>query len=289
VKREGVARIVVTVLAHNEEARIGICLRSLIDQPGEIHVVVNGSTDRTAEIARGFAGVTVHEYRQGGKSRSWSRFVLDETETYADVHVFVDGDAEIARGSVQALADTLLADPHANACAGLPLNGRKVAAYRAAVVRDHGIFGDLYVLKGAFLERMKADGIRLPDDLIGDDGLIGAMAKTDLGDESHWDDKRLIVAESAGWLCEPTRAFSPSSWRVQYRRMIAYSVRHFQNRIVSDIMRRDGPAGLPRALSALYGEWLPRFRPRSSLVTGWFDRLALAKMRAAAAQDRAMH
>lgn len=280
------ARIVVTVLAHNEEARIGICLRSLVGQPGEIHVVVNGSRDRTAEIARGFAGVIVHEYAQGGKSRSWNRFVLDETQTFADVHVFVDGDAVIAPGAVQALADALLADSHANACAGLPLNGRKVAAYRAAVVRDHGIFGDLYALKGSFLARMKARAIRLPDDLIGDDGLIGALAKTDLGDESRWDESRLIAADAAGWLCEPTRALSPRSWGVQYRRMIAYSVRHFQNRIVSDIMRRDGPAGLPRALSLLYAQWLPQFSPRRSPAKWWFDRRALALLRAAAATDR---
>jgi glycosyltransferase involved in cell wall biosynthesis len=280
-----VTRIVVTVLAHNEQARIGACLAGLVDQPGEIHVVVNGSRDRTAEIARGFSGVTVHDYAEGGKSRSWSRFVLDETSAYADVHVFVDGDAEIAPGSVAALAERLMADRHANACAGLPLNGRRAEFYRAQVIREHGIFGDLYALKGEFLARMKAAGIRLPGDLIGDDGLIGAMAKTDLHDETQWDETRIIACPRAGWLCEPTRLLSPASWRIQYRRMINYSVRHFQNRIVSDIMRREGPTGLPRELASLYGEWLMRFSPRPSPAHWWFDRLALARMRAAA-RDR---
>jgi hypothetical protein len=63
--------------------------------------------------------------------------------------------------------------------------------------------------------------------------------------------------------------------------MINYSVRFFQNRIISDIMSREGPDGLPAELRHLYPQWLPGFTPRSG-PTGWFDRRALARMRAAA-------
>jgi len=70
----------------------------------------------------------------------------------------------------------------------------------------------------------------------------------------------------------------PSTWRMQYKRLINYSVRFYQNRIVSDIMTREGPDGLPARLSSLYEEWLPRWHPRPGL-TGWFDRKALARMR----------
>ncbi len=61
-------------MAHNEEARIAKCLNSLpLGNPDVvIHVVVNGSTDRTAEIARALAAgtdnIVVHEYAEGGKS-----------------------------------------------------------------------------------------------------------------------------------------------------------------------------------------------------------------------------
>jgi hypothetical protein len=64
--------------------------------------------------------------------------------------------------------------------------------------------------------------------------------------------------------------------------MINYSVRHFQNRIVSEIMRGPGPSALPARLADLYGEWLPRFAPRLSPVWWWFDRQALARMRLSA-------
>ena len=54
---------IVAVLAHNEERRIARCLASLpLGDPSiDVHVGVNGSRDRTAQIARGFDWVTVHE------------------------------------------------------------------------------------------------------------------------------------------------------------------------------------------------------------------------------------
>jgi glycosyltransferase involved in cell wall biosynthesis len=276
-------RIVVGVLAHNEERRIARCLSSLpLGEPGiAVHVVVNGTTDRTAEIARGFP-VTVHDWPQGGKSRSWNRFVLDMPEVDGDAFVFVDGDAELAPGSIEALADELMANPAANAASGLPLNGRKVEQYRAGLVSSHGLFGDLYALSGDFVRRLRASGIRLPEDLIGDDSLVGALAKTDLKGEGEWREDRVRPCLAAGFRCDPTSLASPASLKNQYRRMINYSVRHFQNRIVSAIMRGEGPSALPGRLADLYGEWLPRFAPRLNPAWWWFDRQALARMRLSA-------
>lgn len=275
--------VAVCVLAHNEERRIATCLESLLaDDPALwVHVVVNGSTDRTAQIASAFAqgrpNLRIHDYREGGKARSWNRFLFDDLTAFSDTHVFVDGDAQVAPGSVAALAATLRAHPHANAASGLPLNGRNVEAYRAGLSAEHGMFGDLYALRGDFLARMKARGLRLPVDLIGDDGLIGALAKTDLGPESAWDESRLLPCPEAGFLCEPANLARPWTLRHQYRRMINYSVRHFQNRILTDILRRAGPDGLPERMADLYPEWLPRFAPRRG-PSWWFDRAALARM-----------
>ena len=276
--------ILVAVLAHNEERLIAACLESLADY--DVHVIVNGSTDGTAAIARRCAAVTVHEYAEPGKARSWNRFVFDDCPTIAETHVFVDGDCVVAPGSIEALAQALRDNPWANAAAGLPLNGRNADFYRSALIREHGLFGDLYALRGSFLERMKATGICLPDDLVGDDGLIGALVKTDLANESDWVEARVCAAPDAGWLCRPTRLVDPASWRTQYARMINYSVRHFQNVIVSDIMRGAGPIALPARLAMLYPDWLDRFTPRRTFRWWWFDRRALARMPAAAARDQ---
>ncbi len=281
------ASICVTVMAHNEEARIARCLNSLpLDDAGVVfHVVVNGTTDGTAAIARqiavGRANVFVHDYKEGGKSRSWNRFVLDELPDYYDVHVFADGDGQILAGSVNALADALRADAHLNAVSALPRNGRGVEFYRQAIRDEHGLVGDLYAVRGDFLRRMKAANIRLPEDLIGDDGLIGALAKTDLQGEGHYDPERLIPCEDAGYLCDPISLWQPASWRLQYRRMINYSVRHFQNGLITDVMRGPGPSALPQRLALLYPETLSKMRPRNRFPEYWFDRLALKRMAAA--------
>ena len=276
--------ICIAVLAHNEEARIAACLNSLPlgEKDVAIHVLVNGSNDATAAIAGGVAAaarnVTVHIFREGGKARSWNRFLFDELDGFHDTHIFVDGDAEIVPGSIEALKLALKAKPRANAASGLPMNGRKMAYYQQAMRREHGLFGDLYAVRGDFLQRMKQGYIRLPDDVIGDDGLICAMAKTDLGDESQWNDYRVAVCDAAGFLCAPVSALSPVSWRMQYRRMINYSVRHYQNAMVSRIMRDTGPKGLPRLLSDIYRRELPGMQPRGRPELFWFDRLALKRM-----------
>lgn len=277
-----VARTIIVVFAHNEARRIGLCLGSLpLDDPAvTVHVVVNGSTDRTAEIARTFP-VTVHDWPEGGKSLSWNRIMFDTPGLAAKIFVFVDGDAQLLPGSVAVLTTALDDDRNANAAAGLPANGRNMERYRAETVADRGMFGDLYALSGSFVARLRASGIRLPADLIGDDSLIGALAKTDLGDEADWQDARIVPCPEAGFLCEPI-GLSPASLRLQFRRMINYSLRHFQNLIVTEIMQGPGPSALPMRMVALYPEWLERFAPRRDPQWWWFDRQALLRMRRAA-------
>jgi len=275
-----IAKTRIVVMAHNEERRIATCLSSLpLSEDGvTVHVIVNGSNDRTAEIARGFDGAQVHEYAAGGKARSWNRFMLDEALP-AETYIFVDGDAQIMPGSIHALQVTLANYCNANAASGMPRNGRGVEQYRQDIIQEHGLFGDLYALRGSFVERMRDSGIRLPEDVIGDDSLIGAMVKTNLQNEDHWDDSRVQPCHEAGFLCEPTQ-LSITSLRDQYKRLINYSVRSYQNRIISEIMRGPGPAGLPRQLSSQYAKWLPRFSKRLHPLYWWVDRAALRRMAA---------
>ncbi len=207
--------------------------------------------------------------------------MLDTPGVEADAYVFVDGDAQVLPGSVDALC-AALETSGANAASGLPANGRRADAYRASMLRQHGLFGDLYALSGDFVRRLRESGLRLPEDLIGDDGLIGALAKTNLADESHWQDERVMPVASAGFLCEPV-SLNLASLNMQAKRMRNYSMRHFQNRIISRIMRKQGPGGLPARMADLYRQYLPGFRPRWDPRYYWFDRQALAQMRRAGA------
>ncbi|MCI4589264.1 glycosyltransferase [Sphingobium sp. BYY-5] len=278
--------VAVAIFAHQEERRIGACLASLpLDRPDTLfHVLVNGTTDATIQRAMTAAGgrinVIVHDIAQGGKSRTWNHFVHHLLTGGEETIIFMDGDAQIAAGSIDALVAELAAHPMANAVAGMPMNGRMVETYREGLRAEGGLFGDLYAMSGRFVAAIRERGLRLPDDLIGDDGLVAAWAHTDLKADSEWVDERVLACDGAGFLCEQVSLFRPTTWGMQYRRMTSYSVRFFQNRIVSDIMTHEGPDGLPARLSSLYPQWLPRFRSRPGL-TGWFDRKALRRMRAA--------
>ena len=279
------AATAVAIFAHDEERRIGLCLASLpLDRVDTIfHLLVNGSSDRTAQIARAVAArhpaLIVHEIAQGGKARTWNHFVYDLLPA-ATPHmvVFMDGDAQIAPCSFESLEQALANTPRAHAIAGMPMNGRSHSAYQDMLRREGGLFGDLYALRGSFIDLIRAAGHRLPVDLVGDDGLVAAFAATGLSTDANWDRMRLGHADAAGFYCEPVSLTSPRNLRLQYKRMISYAVRHFQNRIITDIMGRVGPSGLPERLSSLYAEWLPRFAPRSGPVNAVFDRLALRRM-----------
>ncbi len=280
---------VVAIFAHNEERRIAACLASLPLERQDIafHLLVNGSSDRTAAIASAVAAdrpaLTVHVLPAGGKARTWNHFVSAVLPHPAPpTLVFMDGDAELAPGSIDALAQVLADQPGLNAVAGLPLNGRSHIHYQQLIRDEGGLFGDLYALRGAFVDRIRATGLALPDDLVGDDGLLAAWAATDLGTDAEWDRARLGHSDNAGFHCEPVDLLSPRAWRLQYKRMISYAVRHFQDRIISTIMREQGPSGLPASLASLYAERLPDLSPRPGLVNAWFDRLALQRMARAA-------
>ena len=281
--------ISVAIFAHQEERRIALCLNSLPLDRDDIrfHVLVNGSRDRTVELARAIANdhtsVIVHDISKGGKSRTWNSYVHNIIDGGESHYIFMDGDATLTPGAIDALCSTLDANPAAHATSGMPMNGRQHAAYQKSLRHERGLFGDLYALSAAFVMRIRSENIRLPLDLIGDDGLIAALAKCDLHDESKYDTSQIIPCNHAGFYCEPIAAYNPTTWRIQYWRMINYSTRHFQNRIISAILRDTGPAGgskgLPVHMSDLYPRWVPQFRPRSRPVMWWFDRIALRRMR----------
>lgn len=279
--------VAVGIFAHQEERRIAMCLSSLrLDRADTVfHILVNGTTDDTVTRARaavaGRPNIVIHDISEGGKSRTWNHFIHDILTGREDAVILMDGDAQILPGSFDALIGALSDNPGANAAAGMPHNGRNAAAYRAEMIENGGLFGDLYALAGGFVAAIRARGLRLPDDLIGDDGLVASWAYNDLGIDGDFRQSRVVACQGAGFLAEQVSPIRPATWRMQYRRMINYSVRYFQNRIIADIMTREGPTGLPRRLALLYDEWLPRLRPRPG-ITGHFDRKALDRMRRSA-------
>lgn len=101
-------RFSVVIPAHDEAAVIGRCLASFVGDlaPGEaeVFVVANGCTDRTADVARAFPGVTVLELVEASKTAA-----LNAGDEAAEPfpRVFLDADIDVSADTLRHLAKAL--------------------------------------------------------------------------------------------------------------------------------------------------------------------------------------
>ena len=102
------ARFSVVVPAHNEAAVIGRCLDAFVpalhEGEAEIIVVVNGSTDATAQVASAFPGVTVLETAAAGKAHALN---LGDAAATAFPRVYLDADIVVSTDALRDLVATL--------------------------------------------------------------------------------------------------------------------------------------------------------------------------------------
>ena len=253
---------VVCIFAHNEEKRIADCIAALpVDNPAiKFFVIENGSSDQTSEVARRAFGTRENCHvlcaPSGGKARAWNYFVHERAPRQAGCYVFTDGDCRIAPGSIEALASALAgtgeaSSAHPNAACAAPRTGRSADRYRIETARRRAVFGGLYALSGDFVRRLIAENRRMPEDLIGDDGLVESWAKTNLGVDRDWNDNRIAYVPDAGFFTEARSAWSPSALSEQFGRMIRYSERRLQNLVVTDHYAGDTADDLPPRLAPL--------------------------------------
>jgi colanic acid/amylovoran biosynthesis glycosyltransferase len=99
-------RFSVVIPAHDEEHVIGACLASLGDaaRTGEVVVVANGCTDRTAQVAGDVPGVRVLQVPAAGKAQA---IRLGEEACTAFPRIYLDADVVLSAGALAALVAAL--------------------------------------------------------------------------------------------------------------------------------------------------------------------------------------
>ena len=142
--------ISIIIPAHDEEAVIARLLGSLTDrtQDDEIIVVCDGCSDRTAETARSFGGVTVVEQARGGKP---SALNTGDRRATLFPRFFIDADIVVTATALHEVAN-------------LMTNGVEAGAPRCKVdVRNSSwmvrMFYDVWTKLPYFNERMMGSGI----------------------------------------------------------------------------------------------------------------------------------
>jgi len=199
-----VTRVDIGVFAHNEARSIVRMLGELMRQETtgldvRLLVLANGCTDDTVEEARSYAHseaiapgpvrIEVLELPQGGKSRTWNRYVHELSRPDADVLIFSDADIAIPEpDSLVRLVRGLMSNPQLHAFNSRPI---KDIVYRPqnlsfkdkAIAMGTGtlnewrnvICGQLYAMPAA-----RARALHMPIGLAVEDGFLRAMILTDV-------------------------------------------------------------------------------------------------------------
>ena len=277
------------VFGRNEAKRIEACLGSLCASIGtrraQVTVVLNGCTDGSPAIARAFAArstvpIRVCLIEHADKSNAINQFHYALRHP-ARMYVGVDAYATMNPGAIGAMEDCLSAHPDANAVGTMAGNGRTSPAANAAVLSDGGsIRGQLYALRGDFVDRMVAAGLRLPVGLYRGDGLLGAFARHNLVGTAPSHPARIPGTAGAVFFIEPLKPWRAADLKRQWGRMIRQQRGRMENAAIRGIVHEQGFAALPDDADAMLAAFL-QTQAFSALpgTKGILARLAVAEIR----------
>lgn len=280
------------IFARNEERLLPQCVGSLmrsgLERRDEVHILINGSADNTALTARTLSAadprICVHELPVGDKANAWNEYVHRIAPAAAGAHVFIDGDIAASPDALTALDKALAASPESYAAAALPASGRSRRAWARSLIANHYLSGNLYALSADALAAFREKRIRLPFGAKGEDGLLSYLLLTDLKggtDDSH--KRRIVIAEDATFEFESLRP-TMRDLGIYARRLLRYSERHFQKKILYRILKEKGVRAMPEAVSEIYTQDACKaLRPRVDPVNFWFDLAILRRLKANAA------
>ncbi len=191
------------IFAHNEAENLPPMLDSLRAQDifsdplqtGTIHILENGSTDNTAEIARNY--IAAHpipgwDFRAeslpvGGKARTWNTFVHELSDPAADAFVFLDGDIRLLSPDLLTATAAILAEntrieivsdspvKHLAARANPSARDRlSLTSSRLAATGNAKLCGQFWAGRTPSIRR-----IHIPNGMLVEDGFLKAILLTD--------------------------------------------------------------------------------------------------------------
>lgn len=264
----------VVVLARGEAASLARCLEAISTAAAghdtQVTLLLNGAVDASLAVAEAFAAaggarprLRLFHIPHGDRANAWNHY-LHELRPAAAMHVFVDAHAAMTPGALRALAATLAEHPAAEAATALPSTGRRVAAQRAALRSGGALHGSLHALRGRCLERLAAEGLRLPVGLREIHPVIAGL----LGD-------RIVVAEEAGWRMAPLARFSPEGLRRAWRRRIREARAPLEAAALAGALAAGQE--MPAFAAPMLRDWLAGGAARSGGLFGWLARQRLKR------------
>jgi glycosyltransferase involved in cell wall biosynthesis len=283
----------IAVFAYNEAATIADSLdaiRACCDVATvQVHVLINGCRDNTEAVVRAYdaPGFDLRPVviERGDKANAWNHYTHAVAPEDALIHLFTDGDMLMAPGSIAGFLKAFAAAPEAHGCAALPTSGRSREAFRAKLVRQHEMAGNLYAVRGTCLMAFRRKGLRLPFGIFGEDGLVSTLIRWNLDTRGKEDTRRIIASEEAGFGYESLSPFRLGDWRTYHNRRMRYAVRRQQANMLYPLLWERGVEAMPKHVVDLYRAQHRLMEWRWNGIDSWFDWTACRRIRRDIAAD----
>jgi len=287
----------VAIVASREDARtLQATLESVLDASDArvttIDLLVNGNAGLVREVAQHLAGGRLTPGRRerirlwsidfGDKANAWNQYV-HRVWAGSRLVFFVDGYCRVDRKAFEALANGLERKPECLAATGVPSTGRSAGRLRRQMQSEGGIHGNLHVLRGEVLAKMRSLGFKLPVGLYRTDALVGAALSFNLDPgRFDWDSRRILLVDDARWSLRHLSLWRPADLKAHAMRRL----RQEQGRLENLAVRRQlaelrRPVGsLAPTARGLVEEWLAEsgYRPGNSLFERWLFRTAHSRL-----------
>jgi len=253
------------VFAHNESGRIGAALHSIVQAAAgidvEVWVLANGCTDATSDEVRACATVLpdlwLAEIDVADKANAWNVYVHElitpGRAATIETYFFMDGDVTLERDALGLLAAALSSVPTAQAAGGMPATGRDRASWRARMVRNGTLAGNLYALRPSFVDRVRLARVRVPIGLVFEDSLVSWLVATEFG-QTKWraEHPQCIFCANAEFSFRSMSPMRPGDYPAYLRRKLRYATGGLQLEMLTNVLRAKGLAAMPSDVHELY-------------------------------------
>ncbi len=253
------------VFAHNESGRIRSALESIVQAAAgrdvEVWVLANGCTDSTTEEVRACAtllpNLWMAEIDIADKANAWNVYVHElitpERAAGIETYFFMDGDVTLEPAALALLASSLNDVPTAKAAGGMPATGRDRASWRARMVSNGTLAGNLYALRASFVRTVREKKVRVPVGLVFEDSLVSWLVATQLGEtRTVGRDPQCIFCANAEFSFRSLSLRRPADYPFYMRRKWRYTCGGLQLEMLVNALRAQGLAAMPAHVHDLY-------------------------------------
>jgi len=241
-----------------------------------IDVIVNGNRVLAEEAgsyvrslhALGRASTIVRAWyvAVADKAHAWNQY-LYEILPESDIGYFIDGYVQVMPDALKMIWEGLAAAPRAIAASGVPTTGRSAKALRERLLREGGVHGNLYALRGTTMAQLKSLGFRLPLGIYRTDPLLIAVICFGLDpSRNEWDVSRILVHPQATWRFRPLNWWSPTDLRTHFNRVARQAQGALENLAIREhfAVQKNTAQSLPGTTSQLVGDWVDDFPAAAS-------------------------